>query len=104
MGIAFQLVDDARDIAVLYMGGGPYSKSSGPSLINEAGVKAKLGVIPEEVVDLKALTGDSSDNIPGVKGVGPKTAIKLLKENSNLDGVYSTLEEVEKEGNLWRYI
>ena len=68
----FQLVDDSRDIAVLYMGGGPYAKSSGPTLIREEGVLGKLGVMPDKVVDLKALTGDSSDNIPGVRGVGPK--------------------------------
>ena len=94
----FQLVDDSRNIAVLYMGGGPYAKSSGPTLIDEAGVQAKLGVAPAKVVDLKALTGDSSDNIPGVKGVGPKTAISLLKDNNDLDGVYRTLAEVEEEG------
>ena len=94
----FQLVDDSRDIAVLYMGGGPYAKSSGPTLIREEGVLGKLGVMPNKVVDLKALTGDSSDNIPGVRGVGPKTAINLLKDNSDLDAVYATLEEVEAEG------
>lgn len=94
----FQLVDDQRDIAVMYMGGGPYAKSSGPTLIDEAGVQFKLGVMPDKVVDLKALTGDSSDNIPGVKGVGPKTAINLLKENFDLDGVYKVLAEVEAEG------
>ncbi|HGY5554945.1 MAG TPA: DNA polymerase I [Prochlorococcus sp.] len=94
----FQLVDDQRDIAVLYMGGGPYAKNSGPSLIDEAGVLAKLGVTPEKVVELKALTGDSSDNIPGVKGVGPKTAITLLKENGDLDGIYAALSELETEG------
>ena len=94
----FQLVDDSRDIAVLYMGGGPYAKSSGPTLIREEGVVGKLGVMPNKVVDLKALTGDSSDNIPGVRGVGPKTAINLLKENSDLDAVYATLEQVEAEG------
>ena len=94
----FQLVDDSRNIAVLYMGGGPYAKSSGPTLIDEAGVHAKLGVAPTKVVDLKALTGDSSDNIPGVKGVGPKTAISLLKDNNDLDGVYRALAEVEAEG------
>ena len=88
----FQLVDDGRDISVLYMGGGPYAKSSGPLEIKREGVIAKLGVPPEEVVDLKALTGDSSDNIPGVKGVGPKTAISLLKENGDLDGVYAALD------------
>ncbi len=94
----FQLVDDKRDIAVLYMGGGPYAKSGNPKLINEAGVKEKLGVSPDKVIDLKALTGDSSDNIPGVKGVGPKTAINLLSENYDLDGVYKSLQEIEKEG------
>ncbi|MDP6171806.1 MAG: DNA polymerase I [Prochlorococcaceae cyanobacterium ETNP2_MAG_10] len=94
----FQLVDDQRDIAVLYMGGGPYAKNSGPSLIDEAGVLSKLGVTPEKVVELKALTGDSSDNIPGVKGVGPKTAITLLKENGDLDGIYAALSELETEG------
>ncbi|WP_413391229.1 DNA polymerase I [Prochlorococcus marinus] len=94
----FQLVDDKRDIAVLYMGGGPYAKSGNPKLINEEGVKEKLGVNPNKVIDLKALTGDSSDNIPGVKGVGPKTAINLLNENNDLDGVYKSLQELEKEG------
>ena len=94
----FQLVDDRRDIAVLYMGGGPYAKNSGPTLIDEEGVVGKLGVMPEKVVDLKALTGDSSDNIPGVRGVGPKTAINLLKENGDLDAIYAALSEVEEEG------
>ena len=99
----FQLVDDSRDISVLYMGGGPYAKSSGPLEIKREGVIAKLGVPPEEVVDLKALTGDSSDNIPGVKGVGPKTAISLLKENGDLDGVYAALDglgEKDSKGAL----
>ena len=94
----FQLVDDQRDIAVLYMGGGPYAKSSGPSEIRRDGVIAKLGVTPEEVVDLKALTGDSSDNIPGVKGVGPKTAITLLQAHGDLDGIYTALEALQAQG------
>lgn len=91
----FQLVDDERDIAVLYMGGGPYARSSGPTEIRRAQVIEKLGVPPEEVVDLKALTGDSSDNIPGVKGVGPKTAISLLQAHGSLDGVYASLDAVK---------
>ncbi len=91
----FQLVDDERDIAVLYMGGGPAAKQSGPVEVRREQVIARLGVPPEEVVDLKALTGDSSDNIPGVKGVGPKTAITLLRENGDLDGIYAALEALE---------
>ncbi len=57
-------------------------------------VKQKLGVLPDEVVDLKALCGDTSDNIPGVRGVGEKTAVKLLDEFGSLDGIYSHLEEI----------
>ncbi len=95
----FQLVDDQKDIYVLYMGGGPYAKSGNPALMNENGVKEKLGVAPERVVDLKALTGDSSDNIPGIKGVGPKTAINLLKENDTLDGIYHALEKIQQNND-----
>ncbi len=95
----FQLVDDQKDIYVLYMGGGPYAKSGNPTLINENGVKEKLGVAPERVVDLKALTGDSSDNIPGIKGVGPKTAINLLKENDTLDGIYKALDKIQQNND-----
>jgi len=91
----FQLVDDHRDISVLYMGGGPYAKNSGPTEIRRDGVIAKLGVTPEEVVDLKALTGDSSDNIPGVKGVGPKTAISLLQSFEHVDGIYAALDGLD---------
>jgi DNA polymerase-1 len=94
----FQLVDDGRDIAVLYMGGGPYAKNSGPVETRREGVIAKLGVTPEEVVDLKALTGDSSDNIPGVKGVGPKTAINLLAAYEHVDGIYAALDQLEQAG------
>jgi DNA polymerase-1 len=89
----FQLVDDDRDIAVLYMGGGPYAKNSGPIEMRREGVIAKLGVPPEDVIDLKALTGDPSDNIPGVKGVGPKTAINLLQAHGNLDGIFANLSQ-----------
>ncbi|WP_320674755.1 DNA polymerase I [Prochlorococcus sp. MIT 1341] len=94
----FQLVDDQKGISVLYMGGGRYSSSSDPLLIKESGVVEKLGVAPSKVVELKALTGDSSDNIPGVKGVGPKTAINLLKENGDLDTIYNVLDGLIKEG------
>ncbi len=53
-----------------------------------------LGVRPDQVVDYKALMGDSSDNIPGVTGVGKKTAAKLLNDYDTLDGVYEHLDEL----------
>ena len=49
---------------------------------------------PVNVVDLKALQGDSSDNIPGVKGIGEKTALKLIQEYQSLDGVYQNIEKI----------
>ncbi len=92
----FQLVDDQRDIAVLYLGGGPQARNSGPAEVRREQVIARLGVPPEDVVDLKALTGDSSDNIPGVKGVGPKTAIGLLQAHGDLDGIYAALDGLKE--------
>lgn len=57
-------------------------------------VKNKLGVYPEKVVDFKALCGDTSDNIPGVKGIGEKTAVTLLDEFGSLDGIYANLDHI----------
>lgn len=52
-----------------------------------------VGVRPDQLVDFKALVGDKSDNIPGIKGVGEKTAASLLKEYGTLDGIYAHLDE-----------
>jgi DNA polymerase-1 len=57
----------------------------------------KMGVTPAQVRDYLALTGDSSDNIPGVPSVGPKTASELLRQFGSLDGIYAHLEEVKKK-------
>jgi DNA polymerase-1 len=57
-------------------------------------VKDKLGVMPDKVVDFKALVGDTSDNIPGVRGVGQKTAVKLLDEFGSLKGIYDHIDEI----------
>jgi DNA polymerase-1 len=55
--------------------------------LDRAGVKAKFDVFPEQIVDYLALVGDSSDNIPGIAGVGPKTAAKWLEQYQTLDGL-----------------
>jgi DNA polymerase-1 len=57
-------------------------------------VKTKMGVSPEQVVDYKALCGDSSDNIPGVRGIGEKTAVKLLDEYGSLDNIFEHLDQI----------
>ncbi|MBA4375525.1 MAG: DNA polymerase I [Anaerolinea sp.] len=59
-----------------------------------ADVKASLGVNPDQVVDYKALVGDTSDNIPGVPGVGQKTAVSLLEQFHTLDEIYAHLAEI----------
>jgi DNA polymerase-1 len=57
-------------------------------------VRARLGIAPGQLVDYKALVGDSSDNIPGVHGIGEKTAVALLAEHGSLDGIYEHLDSV----------
>ena len=81
-----QLIDDKVN---LYMpiGGLANAKQFGE---NEA--KNKMGVLPDKIVDYKALVGDPSDNYKGVPGIGPKTAIKLLDEFGTLDNIYKNLD------------
>ncbi len=85
-----QLVDDNT---VVELPPGRYQKQ--PTIYNEAAVIEKLGVRPDQVVDYKALVGDQSDNIPGVSGVGPKTAVKLLAQYETLDGIYADLDNIK---------
>ncbi len=60
-------------------------------------VREKTGVSPEQIVDWLALVGDSSDNIPGVPGIGPKTAAELLRQFGSIEAIYARLEEVKPE-------
>lgn len=62
---------------------------------NEKNFEEAYGIKPINVIDLKALMGDSSDNIPGVKGVGEKTALKLLHEYKTLDGIYENADNIK---------
>jgi DNA polymerase-1 len=57
-------------------------------------VKEKYGLVPEQIVDYKALVGDPSDNYPGVAGIGPKGAANLLNEYKTLEGVYKNLDKI----------
>ncbi len=66
-------------------------------IYDETAVLAKYGIKPEQLISYKALIGDVSDNIPGVKGIGDKTAVKLLQQFGDLDGIYGNLEKVEPE-------
>ncbi|NOT35582.1 MAG: DNA polymerase I [Candidatus Eisenbacteria bacterium] len=74
----------------------PQGKGEDYARMDPAAVRAKWGVGPEHIRDVLALMGDSSDNIPGVKGVGEKTAVELLTQFHSLDELYARLGEVRK--------
>lgn len=62
-------------------------------VMDEAAVREKYGVEPKQLIEVKALMGDTSDNIPGVAGIGEKTALALISAFGSLDGVYANLED-----------
>ena len=63
--------------------------------VDMAGVEAEWGVPPEKLLDLLSLMGDTADNVPGVKGIGPKSAVKLLSEYGSLEGIYEHADEIK---------
>lgn len=83
-----QLIDEHVRVKLVITKGGQTTST----LYDEAKFREEYGFAPKKLIDLKALMGDSSDNIPGVAGVGAKTAAQLLKEFGSLDGVYENLE------------
>ncbi len=72
------------------------SSTSKPEIVDAEAATAKWGVPPTAMIDLLALMGDSSDNVPGVPKVGEKTAVELLKQFGSLDGIYQRISEVKK--------
>jgi len=80
-----QLVDNRTKVAMPAMG------KIKETLYDTSGVQGKLGISPHQVIDYKALSGDSSDNIPGVRGIGPKTAIELIQEFKSVEKIYDFL-------------
>ncbi len=81
-----QLISDEIDVKLL--------KQSGHIMMDKNEFRKTYGVDPIRMIDLKALMGDSSDNIPGVKGIGEKTAINLLTKYGSLDGVYENIDSI----------
>lgn len=66
-------------------------------IVTTEDVKTKYGVIPSQMIDFQALVGDKADNIPGVAGIGPVTAAKLIKNYGSLQGIYENINKVEPE-------
>jgi DNA polymerase-1 len=100
LGLGVKIITGDRDLlqlvderTIVFLAG------DNQNYITNADVQGKLGVRPDQVVDYKAIVGDKSDNIPGVPGVGEKTAVALLSRFDTLDNIYAHLDEVE---NRWR--
>lgn len=99
-GLGIKIITGDRDLlqlvnerTIVYLAG------DDQTYITDEDVIRKLGVRPDQVVDYKAIVGDKSDNIPGIAGVGEKTAVYLLEKYGTLDNVYAHIDEVE---NRWR--
>lgn len=84
----FQLVDNTTTICRTLKG------VTEVKMMDEAVLKEDYGVSPAQIIELKALAGDSSDNIPGVPGIGEKTALTLLQKYDNIDNIYQNINEI----------
>jgi 5'-3' exonuclease len=87
----FQLVDDETDVRVVYTARG----MSKLEIVTDAVVVAKYGVLPAQYVDFAVMRGDASDGLPGVPGVGDKTAATLLAAHGDLAGIVAAAEDGE---------
>ncbi|MBT3784081.1 DNA polymerase I, partial [bacterium] len=87
---SFQLVNDS-----VFVGYTSSKAREGVELYDLAAIRDKYGVEPESLIEVKALQGDPSDNIPGVKGVGEKTALKLIREWGTLNNLYENLDSIK---------
>lgn len=87
----YQLIDE--NISVMKPAG---FKTDDFEVVSYSGVYEKFGVSPHQVIDVLALTGDAVDNIPGVKGIGEKTAIPLIQQWGNIEKLYENIELIDK--------
>jgi len=86
---AFQLASDTIRIAI------PHKAYQQAEYLGPSEIYAKYGVRPDQIASYKGLVGDTSDNLPGVNGIGPKTAAQLLQQYDSLNGIYEHLENIK---------
>ncbi|EUJ32977.1 5'-3' exonuclease [Listeria floridensis FSL S10-1187] len=84
-----QLIEPRNDVWIMQKGYGNYKR------YDEATFFAEMGITPAQFVDVKALMGDPSDGYPGVRGIGEKTALKLIQEFDSIEGIMTHLEELK---------
>lgn len=96
-GLEVVVVSADKDLLQLLGDGVSYYDPMKDKFCDEKDVLDKFGVTPDRVVDVQALMGDSSDNIPGVPGVGPKTAAELINQYGDLENLLANLDEIKQE-------
>lgn len=89
------IITSDKDLAQLVTTKDTWWDFSRNQKLSHAKIKEKFGVYPEQIADYLALTGDSVDNIPGIPGVGPKSAAALLSHFDDLDAIFSRVDEVQ---------
>lgn len=87
----FQLINENVFVAVPQLG------LANIKIFDKSVVEQKLDITPLQIVDYKALVGDPSDNYPGAKGIGPKTAAKLISEFGDIDSIYRNIDKIKSE-------
>ena len=95
-GVDFVVVSSDKDLAQLVADDVRLLDFAKNQWLDTHGVERKFGVKPDGIIDLLALAGDAVDNIPGVRGIGPKTAIALLGAFGSLERIYADLDAVER--------
>ncbi|MCT2195876.1 5'-3' exonuclease H3TH domain-containing protein [Paenibacillus sp. FSL K6-2441] len=85
-----QLVSERTSVIIMKKGHGNYMVYTPEALMEEKQLR------PEQIVDLKGLMGDTSDNYPGVRGIGEKTALKLVQEHGSVEGILANLDQLSK--------
>ncbi len=76
----------------------PGKQGDDVEIVDIEGVERKFGVLPDKVIEVLGLIGDASDNVPGVPGIGEKTAIPLIQKYGSIDELYKHLDEIEQKG------
>ena len=96
IGAKVTIVSSDKDLMQLYKNSVRIYDPMKNKFINKDDIDKKFGVIPEKIIDVQALAGDTSDNVPGVPGIGVKTAAELINKYDNLENLLNNAEEIKQ--------
>ena len=96
-GLEVVVVSGDKDLMQLIRPGVEFYDPMKDKFFSPEDVKEKFGVYPDKVVEVQALSGDSIDNVPGVPGIGPKTAAQLVEEYGSVEGIIAHASEIKQE-------